>query len=160
VRGLASLDALVAGDRVVVLELNPRPGASLEACERCLGVNLFALHHRTCAGHLPEPPQPVGAAGTTILYAPKALRIPDGFVWPVWAADRTPSGVRIAARGPVCTLQAAGADTQAVRTALREREARLLELLNVVRRAGSRRSSGGSPSRDAGRATPPPGTGL
>jgi predicted ATP-grasp superfamily ATP-dependent carboligase len=158
VRGLASLDALVAGDRVVVLEVNPRPGASLDAYERCYGVNLFALHRSTCMGELPEPPQPAGAAGSAILYAPRALQVPHGFAWPAWTADRTPPGVRVPARGPVCTLQAVGIDMQAVRTALLERQATLLERLGGVRRAARRRSSAGSPSRDAGRAIGRPGT--
>lgn len=158
VRGLASVDALVDRDRVVVLEVNPRPGASLDACERCYGVNLFALHRSACAGELPEPPQPVGAAGSAILYAPRALQVPDGFTWPAWTADRTPPGVRVPARGPVCTLRAAGTGTETVRTALLERQAMLLERLVGVRRAARRRSSAESPNRDAGRAIGRPGT--
>ena len=55
-RGLASVDALVAGDAVTVLELNPRPGGSLDAYGSALGVNLFALHVAACrGGSLPEP---------------------------------------------------------------------------------------------------------
>ena len=55
-RGLASVDALVAGDAITVLELNPRPGGSLDAHAAALGANLFALHVAACrAGSLPEP---------------------------------------------------------------------------------------------------------
>ncbi len=55
-QGLASVDALVAGDAVRVLELNPRPGGSLDAYGAALGRNLFALHVAACRDRtLPEP---------------------------------------------------------------------------------------------------------
>ena len=43
-RGLASVDALVAGDSVTVLELNPRPGGSLDAYGAPLASICFAVH--------------------------------------------------------------------------------------------------------------------
>ena len=43
-RGLASVDALVAGDSVTVIEINLRPGGSLDAYGAALGINLFAVH--------------------------------------------------------------------------------------------------------------------
>jgi predicted ATP-grasp superfamily ATP-dependent carboligase len=115
IKGLASVDALVAGDRATVLEINPRPGASLDAYEQAYGVNLFDLHRRACGGSLPKAPlEPRRAAGSRIVHAHRALRIPPGFVWPDWAADRTPALTRVREGGPICTVLAQAGDAGAV----------------------------------------------
>lgn len=166
-RGLASVDALVAGaERVTVLEVNPRAGASLDAhagAARDGAAGLFRLHRDACvgaAGRPPgAPPAPAGAAGAAIVRAPAALRIPERFAWPEWTADRTPPGTRVAAGAPLCTVLARAAGTAAVRRALAARERRLLATLGAVRRGAPRRSSGARSSSDAARATAPPGTG-
>jgi predicted ATP-grasp superfamily ATP-dependent carboligase len=124
VRGLASIDALVAGDSVQVLELNPRPGGSLDAYGAALGIDLFALHVAACRdGVLPAEPVPVGAAGSLIVFADRRLTVPDGYAWPAWSADRSPSGTAIPAGAPICTVLARNGDSAAVEGALRERAA-------------------------------------
>ena len=107
-RGLASVDALVAGDAVTVLELNPRPGGSLDAYGAALGVDLFALHVAACrGGALPEPMVADALRGI----ADRLRRSDDTragwFAWPDWAADRSPPGSVIPAGGP--DLHRAGA---------------------------------------------------
>jgi predicted ATP-grasp superfamily ATP-dependent carboligase len=115
VRGLASVDALVAGDRVAVLEINPRPGASLDAYEQAYAVNLFDLHRRACGGNLPEASlEPRRAAGSKIVHAHGTVHVPAGFVWPDWAADRTPALTRVRAGGPICTVLVQAGDAVAV----------------------------------------------
>jgi uncharacterized protein len=115
IKGLASVDALVAGDRVTVLEINPRPGASLDAHELACAVNLFDLHRRACGGSLPEAPlEPRRAAGSRIVHAHRTLRLPPGFAWPDWAADRTPALTRVRAGGPICTVLAQAGDAGTV----------------------------------------------
>ena len=51
--GLNSVDFLVADDAVWLLEINPRPGATLDIFEPD-GGSLFALHVQACGGVLPE----------------------------------------------------------------------------------------------------------
>jgi predicted ATP-grasp superfamily ATP-dependent carboligase len=157
VRGIASVDALVAGDRVVVLELNPRPGASLDAYEHAYGVNLFQLHRSACAGCLAEAPTALGAAGSAIVRPPAALRIPARFDWPSWTADRTPCGTAVRAQDPVCTVVAEDRTVPEVRARLAARAAALLGMLAgdaaAIRPAAPRRSSAESPNLDAARAT-------
>jgi predicted ATP-grasp superfamily ATP-dependent carboligase len=115
VKGLASIDALVVGDRVTVLEINPRPGATLDAYEQAYAVNLFDLHRRACEGSLPKAPlEPRHAAGSRIVHAQRTVRIPPGFVWPDWAADRTPALTRVRAGGPICTVLAQAGDAGAI----------------------------------------------
>lgn len=157
-RGIASVDALLSGERLTLLELNPRPGASLDAYERALGLNLFRLHREAVLGRLPEPVLAVGAAATAIVAAPAGLQVPPQFSWPDWTADRTPGGTRVPAGTPLCTVVAAGADLAQVRAAVAVAEARILRLLGL-RPAARRRSSAGWPSRDAAGATARPGIG-
>lgn len=128
--GLGSVDALVAGDRLHVLELNPRAGASLDACEQAYGINLFRLHHNACHGRLPDVvPQARTAAGSAIVYARRALRVPRLFAWPDWARDLSPGGTAIPAGGPVCTVLAQAADPATVRTRLAARTAEIRAML-------------------------------
>lgn len=143
-RGLASVDALVDGDEVTVLEVNPRPGASLDAYEQACGTSLFRLHREACAGRLPAAPVMHDAAGSAIVMAPKAVRVPQGFAWPSWTADRTPGGAFIRGGAPVCTVLAKARDVAAVRDELTKREALILGLLDRSR------------DKEAGHATPRP----
>lgn len=130
VRGLASVDALVAGDAVQVLELNPRPGGSLDACAAALGVELFALHVAACRDQvLPETTPPGVAAGSLILWAERALAIPRAFAWPEWTADRSPPGTPIPAGAPICTILARHETAEGVEPLLRARADRLNAML-------------------------------
>ena len=123
-RGLASVDALVAGDDVTVLELNARPGGSMDAYGAALGINLFALHVGACrGGALPEPEPPRQCAGSLIVFADRTAQVPDRFTWPDWAADRSPPGSVIAPGGPICTVLARGAAAEDLLRLLRARAA-------------------------------------
>ncbi len=148
--GLVSVDALVAGATATVLEINPRPGASLDAYAGGLGLNLFEAHHGACHGELPVvPPSRNGAAGSLIVYAQRTTCIDPAFAWPDWAADRTPPGGRIAAGGPIATVLASADDVPGVRALLTARANSLRGLLDgralvaPVTPAARRRSSVG-----------------
>src|SRR3954470_20202113 len=54
--GLCSVDFLVDGDDFRLLEVNPRPGATLDIFE-APQVSLFALHMAACAGELADQAQ-------------------------------------------------------------------------------------------------------
>lgn len=136
-RGLASADFLLAADgRFHLLEVNPRPGASLEAAELHLGVPLFGLHVAAARGRLPAAlpaPRP-GVAATEIVWADRDLAMPAGFAWPDWAGDRTPGGTPLRRGDPVATVGAEAADAPAARALLAERGLLLLGLLAKQRR--------------------------
>ena len=119
--GLCSVDALVDGDAVTVLEINPRPGAALDAVAGALGLNLFEVHVAACRhGRIADPARPSGAAGSVIVYAGRPVQVPIDFRWAAWAADRSPPGTRIGRHGPICTVQAQGRDVAEVRDLLAE----------------------------------------
>ena len=124
-RGLASVDALVAGDAVTVLELNPRPGGSLDAYGTALGVDLFALHVAACrGGALPEPDRGrrscAGIADRLCRSDAHVCR--TGSLGPTGRRTVRRRGSVIPPGGPICTVLAQGAATEP-----------LLRLLSSVR---------------------------
>ena len=139
VRGLASVDLLVHGDEIVVLELNPRPGASLDAQRRSLGCDLFAIHVAACRGE-----QFLDVTGTRdtfaslIVHVDRSLVVPEGLTWPDWAADRSPSGTRIPRGGPVCTVLSEGEDARTVERSLQARAERVLAIMGAGNHADRR----------------------
>lgn len=133
--GLGSVDALCEGERCWILELNLRPGASLDAYERAFGVSLFRHHLAACRGTLGALPEAARAAAAMILWAPERLVIPAGFRWPVWSADRGAAGTVVPAGGPVCTVLGEGLSAEEARQVA---ETRAFTLLSRVRRQALR----------------------
>lgn len=133
-RGLCNLDFILDDDGFFhVLELNPRPSATLELHDGEGG--LFRHHARACRGHLPtELPSPAGIRGHVVLYARRPLRVPPAVRWPAWVADRPVAGTAIGVGEPVCTLCAEGPDGAAVRRLLEARQRRLEEEMTLWRR--------------------------
>lgn len=110
-RGLASVDFVADGGRFWVIEVNPRPGASLEVFERILGTSLFDLHVRACAGEMPRrraPRRRGRAAASLVLYLNAQYVMPAGFDWPDWSADRPRPGTVSGPNDPLCTVLADG----------------------------------------------------
>jgi len=136
-RGLFGVDLVWDGDTAWVLEVNPRPTASLEVLDEVHGVRPFSAHVDACAGRLPpRPTAAVGAAGKAVVWATRDVRVPDTRDWPARGIRDVPHpGERISAGRPICTLVATGrtpdvvlADLEARAGALR---ARLHEAVEV-----------------------------
>lgn len=120
-RGLNSADFLVRDDGFDLLEINPRPGATLDLFADREGA-LFDLHLSACAGVLPDDlPSWPAASAAAIVYAPTKIRLPAGFIWPPWTADRQPQGETVPSGGPLCTVLAEAADAAAAEHLVRER---------------------------------------
>ena len=130
--GLNSADFLVRDRDFDLLEVNPRPGASLDAFDRTPG--LFGLHCRACAGQLPDRwTGPADATALEILYAPSDLTIPGGVVWPDWAADRPAPGTVVRRGHPVCTVLAQAGAVGEARALTTARAAEVLASLQGAR---------------------------
>ncbi len=99
--GLCSADFMLRTAGFDLLEINPRPGATLDIYRDPL---LFGWHVESCRGQLPEETPTFPPAAAAVVYARGALRLPDGFVWPEWTADRQPPGDVVAAGAPLCTV--------------------------------------------------------
>lgn len=134
--GLNSADFLLRARDFDLLEVNPRPGASLDAFDTGAGVGLFTLHCEACDGLLPRGWRPAaGATAIAVVTARRRSRVPRGFTWPDWSADRPAAGVSVEVGAPVCTVLA-GAETAARARALVEaRAGRILGALAPVERA-------------------------
>ncbi|MEZ5828908.1 MAG: ATP-grasp domain-containing protein [Hyphomicrobiales bacterium] len=104
--GLASADFIVSGNTPYLLEINPRPGATLDifatAAKPLLRLHLDAVMD----GKLPRIPSLDGAAASAVVYAPKRVIVPCNMNWPSWAADLPKPGERIDKQRPICTLLA------------------------------------------------------
>jgi len=122
--GLGSADFLVneAGG-FTLLEINPRPGATLDILDRPgtpPGRTVFALHLAACAGRLPSRSASLDgpALAATVVYARARARVPRGMRWPALTADLEPAGSQLQHGGPVCTVMAQGATPQRARAAV------------------------------------------
>ncbi|MEY2689757.1 MAG: hypothetical protein RL375_3956 [Pseudomonadota bacterium] len=154
-RGLVSVDWLLDGDRWLLLEVNPRPSASLTVHERRLArtapCSLLAGH---VAQFLPNDPHasvgldatgPIttradaGTAALTpcggerIVVAPVPLRI-DAPTLERWAAsththDIPSAPIDLPAGAPILSVSADGPDVSAVKRALDQRHAAVLRAL-------------------------------
>jgi predicted ATP-grasp superfamily ATP-dependent carboligase len=104
--GLNSADFLVEGERFWLLEINPRPGATLDIFETNEGC-LFAQHVSACSGTLATASAcAADAKAASIVYAENDIDSFSVSEWPDWTADRPVAGGTIRAGEPVCTVYA------------------------------------------------------
>lgn len=110
-KGLNSLDFIQAGDKSYVLEINPRPSASMQLYEG----DWLTAHIDASQGFLCDhvPPQ-MGYTGYQIVYAAQDLLIPALFEWPEGCMDLPVSGARISIGQPICSMIAHQKQAQAV----------------------------------------------
>jgi hypothetical protein len=129
--GLNSLDLLVEGERFNVLEINPRPGATLDLFDGAGSRSLWRRHLGAVAGNLPPPDDaPMRRArAAAVVYAPREIVIPRGMVWPRWTADRGVVGSRVDRDAPLCTVRVAAGTAGAARAEAERRAAALLARL-------------------------------
>jgi uncharacterized protein len=110
-RGAFGVDGIWDGRELWVLEVNPRPTASLEL----FGRGAFAAHVRGARGVsvlTSGVPAPVRCAKVKlVLFADRDLRAPDPDWWPTGLVRDIPHRGELIRRGaPVCTLVSATAD--------------------------------------------------
>jgi predicted ATP-grasp superfamily ATP-dependent carboligase len=106
-KGLGSADFLVDGEEAYLLEINPRPGATLDIfdseADPLLRIHLAAVLERRLPGGplgLPE------ASAAAIVYATEPMTVSQTMVWPEWTADRPICGDCIDRNRPICTVSA------------------------------------------------------
>jgi uncharacterized protein len=129
-RGLVSLDFLLDGDTLQVLELNPRPPASL-----ALYPGAWAAHLQACrGGPVPAAPWRVqGVRGERIVFAPRAFRLGAALaqqlaIWP-HAQDLPQPGHDFELGDPLCSVAAQAASAHAASALLQQRHDALLAFL-------------------------------
>ena len=128
--GLNSADFVVAERDAALLEVNPRPGATLDIAEGQGPSRLFDAHRAACDGRLPDNWHEANVAtAIEVIYAPERLVIPLAMSWPDWAADLPSCGAAIAAGMPICTIKAQAASPKAVRRLLQQRQDLILDAI-------------------------------
>ena len=133
IAGLASLDFLLDGDAVSVLELNARPSASMAL----YGAGWMRAHVRACTeGELPAvDDMRAGVAGHEIMYARRPLHLSTAAAAALEAAqhchDLPAAGTRFAVGDPVCSHDARAADVAQLDTLLTTRRETLWRILEA-----------------------------
>jgi predicted ATP-grasp superfamily ATP-dependent carboligase len=122
-RGLASADFLDDGERFWLLEINPRPGATLDVFDDEEDP-LLARHVAAVMGRPAAPLKPRSPRAAQIVYAETDSTTPKGD-WPDWAADRAAPGTPVPAGAPFCTVFADGASVRDAKTLGEERSRRI-----------------------------------
>lgn len=108
-RGLNGIDFMLDQNGWKLLELNPRPTATLELWDVAPMPSLLSLHVQACRGRLPDAlPSLAWSMAMAVVYAGEQLAIPASFVWPDWCSDLPAAGSLIAAGEPICTVRAGG----------------------------------------------------
>jgi predicted ATP-grasp superfamily ATP-dependent carboligase len=122
-RGLNCLDAVLEGDNLWILELNPRLSATFQ-----LYPNLLQAHVQASFGELLDLPKYKSTRAEFVLYADEKLNIPADFIWPDWVADipyTQKNIVTIDKDEPICTVIAAGKNAATAYQLLIERVEKL-----------------------------------
>jgi uncharacterized protein len=120
-RGLNSIDFLVEGSEYTLIEVNPRPGATLDIFED-RGGSLFRVHMDSCLGRLPRRPlEFAGAAAAGIAYARREISSMPEFDWPNWTSDWQKARSALRPYDPLCTIKARATTPMRARTLVDER---------------------------------------
>ncbi len=120
-RGLCGLDFMLAGNRIYVLEVNPRPTATLELHD--IDGGLFAAHLQASRGVLAyRTVAEVTCRGLRIFYTDRGLTVPGAFDWPCWVRDIPDPGRRLQTGQPCCSLVAEAETPAAVSASLDHRQ--------------------------------------
>jgi len=149
--GLNSIDFLLDGEDLSVLEVNPRPSATMALHAEAFPRGLLHAHLQACQGMLPapQPRRAGGVRGFRTVFSPRALHVGAALAADLlcagWCHDIPPPGASVEAGDPLCTVSAQGLTVAAVETALQDRLAQIHHRLEVHH----------AQHQLAGRATPP-----
>jgi predicted ATP-grasp superfamily ATP-dependent carboligase len=133
--GLNGVDFVLRGDRWLVLELNPRPTATLELYDADYPLGLFRWHLRACRGELPESPAaPRAIRAHAVVYADATCRVDAGVSFPRWCRDVPMPGIRFEPGDPVCSVHAGAPDGPRAIALLRRRCAQVERALERLAR--------------------------
>jgi predicted ATP-grasp superfamily ATP-dependent carboligase len=138
IQGLASADFMVDENKALLLEINPRPGATLDIFD-CGARSLMRLHLEAVReGRLPESGLKFDdAMASAIVYAVEAGSVPRGMVWPEWSADRPKSSEWIDKNRPICTVWARGSTKAEVKRLAEERIFKILAEFQSIGRGNN-----------------------
>jgi predicted ATP-grasp superfamily ATP-dependent carboligase len=112
--GLCSADFIRNADGYQLVEINPRPGATLDIFDS-KEAPLMTAHLATARGEAYSLPRFADSMASMIVYASTPVAYFPQIAWPDWTADRQSAGTRLVAGDPVCTVFARGPNAAATR---------------------------------------------
>jgi uncharacterized protein len=139
IKGLASADFLVSDGDPLLLEINPRPGATLDIFDR--GAKSLLRLHIEAAKNGPLPPRALtfsDAMASAIVYAERGGLTPPDMEWPGWAADRPKPLEWIDKDRPICTVLARAPTAAQAKRLVEARRQKILALFQSVIREHAR----------------------
>ncbi len=137
-RGLASLDFVADAGTPWLLEINPRPSASMVLHAHAWRGGLLRAHVDAVRGRLPatRPRHPAGARGTRIVFAERACEVDPGLADALGRSrrchDAPMAGTRLARGDPVCSVSAEAPDLREVAQVLERHVAQVHRLLETA----------------------------
>jgi predicted ATP-grasp superfamily ATP-dependent carboligase len=127
--GLNGIDFIVDRDSFWVLELNPRPTATLELYDPDVADGLLRAHVSTCLGEPVSVEQHWGPVRAhAIVFAQSEFRVPPHWQPESWCADIPCPDVLVPAGMPICSVRAGGESHTDVRARLSAYRAAVLAL--------------------------------
>jgi predicted ATP-grasp superfamily ATP-dependent carboligase len=129
IKGIASADFLVREGEPLLLEINPRPGATLDIFDRG-ATPLLRLHLEAIRqGKLPSRVSKLREAmASAIVYAERGGAAPVEMAWPGWVADRPKPSEWIDKNRPICTVSARAGTATGAKRLVEARRRRVLQL--------------------------------
>ncbi|HEY8033328.1 MAG TPA: ATP-grasp domain-containing protein, partial [Methylocella sp.] len=144
-RGLNSIDFLVEGNEYTLIEVNPRPGATLDIFED-RGGSLFRAHIESCRGRLPPRPlEFAGAAAAGVAYARSGIASVPEFDWPNWTSDRQKARSELRPHDPLCTIKARAAKPRRACSLVNARTNLILSQLENIQNKNGNVGTGTAP---------------
>lgn len=127
--GLNSIDYILSGNCVYVIEINPRVPATYELYETKYG-DLINEHISVCkTKNFSSRQWSKLLRAHAIVYAPETIKVPNDFSWPLWTADRPHAGEIINQYQPVCSIFAGGKNEAQIKNMIRMRESTIIKNL-------------------------------
>ena len=112
--GINSADFVISDEAAWLIEINPRPPATLDVFDSDQDP-LLAHHMAACGGRITSPAARNAFKAAQIVYAESDSLLQSGADWPDWTSDRPMPGARVKAGDPLCTVVAAAESVEATR---------------------------------------------
>ncbi|PKM12075.1 MAG: ATP-dependent carboxylate-amine ligase [Gammaproteobacteria bacterium HGW-Gammaproteobacteria-3] len=127
-KGLNTLDFIVQGEAVFVLEINPRPSASMQLYDG----DMLRRHEQACRGRLEHTgSRSEGYCGYRLVYADRDWQIPESLPWPESCVDLPAPGLVIGKGQPICSMIARAESPRQVFERLRATEQIIVNYLKA-----------------------------
>ncbi|GLS28986.1 ATP-grasp domain-containing protein [Neomesorhizobium albiziae] len=124
-KGLCSADFIKTGDGYRLIEINPRPGATLDIFDS-FDAPLMEAHIRASRRETYRFPHFADSMAQLIAYTAKPVARFPAITWPDWTADHQSAGTRLSSGDPVCTVFATGPNAATTQRAVKA-QARMLQ---------------------------------